>query len=138
MSLENTKPRWAPQSIATERGWVDPKTGEVYVAIGNLKSRLEAASKAKSGYVVVNDVVEVVEETSIVEVVDTEPVKEEVVEVKEIVVDEIEKVIEKEVKRRGRPAKTQVNEVVEQPLAEGQRVIGEVVENPLDKQILGE
>lgn len=42
MSLLKTKPRWAPTAIATDRGWVHPNTGEVFVAIGNLKTKLEA------------------------------------------------------------------------------------------------
>lgn len=29
-------PRWAPNAIATERGWVDPKTKELLVANRNL------------------------------------------------------------------------------------------------------
>lgn len=41
MSLLKTKPRWAPNSVATNLGWSDPVTGEVYVAIGNLKTLLE-------------------------------------------------------------------------------------------------
>lgn len=42
MSLMKTKPKWAPTAVPTSRGWSDPKTNEVYVAIGNLKSLLEA------------------------------------------------------------------------------------------------
>lgn len=42
MSLLNTKPRYFPSSIATNRGWTNPITGEVLVSIGNLKSKLEA------------------------------------------------------------------------------------------------
>lgn len=41
MSLLKTKPSWAPNAIPTNRGWTDPVTNEVYVAIGNLKQKLE-------------------------------------------------------------------------------------------------
>jgi hypothetical protein len=42
MSLLNTKPHWCKHAVATNRGWVNPFTQEVMVAIGNLDKRLEA------------------------------------------------------------------------------------------------
>lgn len=42
MSLLKTKPSYAPNCVATERGWTNPVTGEVLVAIGMLKTKLEA------------------------------------------------------------------------------------------------
>lgn len=42
MSLLNTKPRWFPEAVASVSGWINPKTGEVLVSIGNLKAKLEA------------------------------------------------------------------------------------------------
>lgn len=32
-------PRWAPGAIATERGWTDPRTGEILVARKDLLSK---------------------------------------------------------------------------------------------------
>lgn len=40
MSLSLTKPSYT-ECIPTEQGWVDSKTGELLVAIKNLKTRLE-------------------------------------------------------------------------------------------------
>lgn len=37
--LLKTRPKY-PESEATEEGWVDKKTGELLVAIKNLKTRL--------------------------------------------------------------------------------------------------
>ena len=48
MSLMKTKPTWhRGEVIATERGWVNPQNNEVLVAIGNLKSKLEAENAAE-------------------------------------------------------------------------------------------
>jgi hypothetical protein len=35
--MAQTAPHWAPKSIPTEMGWVDPKTGELLVAVKGLK-----------------------------------------------------------------------------------------------------
>lgn len=64
MSLESTRPRWCATAIATNRGWVDPRTNEVLIAIGNLKARLDA-------------------ETVVAEVVEPEVTQEVVAEVVE-------------------------------------------------------
>lgn len=32
-----TPPLWAPDAIATDKGWVDPNTGEVLLAIEGLE-----------------------------------------------------------------------------------------------------
>lgn len=32
-----TPPAWAPNAIATDKGWVDPNTGEVLLAIDGLE-----------------------------------------------------------------------------------------------------
>lgn len=42
MSLLSTKPRWFSDAIPSNLGWINPKTNEVLVSIGNLKSKLEA------------------------------------------------------------------------------------------------
>lgn len=41
-----TPPKWAPYAIATERGWVHPKTGELLVSLKGLKSRIEKEQPA--------------------------------------------------------------------------------------------
>lgn len=33
-------PRWAPNSIPTDRGWEDPRTGELLVSIKKLKTKM--------------------------------------------------------------------------------------------------
>jgi len=35
----DSRPLFAPQAIATEGGWVDPDTGEIYVAIRQLRTK---------------------------------------------------------------------------------------------------
>ena len=48
-NLIKTKPTYA-ETVATDDGWVDSKTGELLVAIKNLKSRLgEVPVKRKPG-----------------------------------------------------------------------------------------
>lgn len=37
-----TPPKWAPYAVATERGWVNPKTGELLISLKGLKSKIEA------------------------------------------------------------------------------------------------
>lgn len=34
--MAQTAPYWAPNAIATKQGWVDPKTGELLMAIEGL------------------------------------------------------------------------------------------------------
>ena len=41
------KPRWAPNAVATDKGWVDPETGELLVSLKNLKSKIAAESKTQ-------------------------------------------------------------------------------------------
>ena len=112
MSLLNTKPHWCKHAIATNRGWVNPFTQEVLVAIGNLDKRLAAEEPIK--------VVEPVVETPIV----IEP----------------EKVImQEEVKTRKpyAPRKPKViGEVVEQD--QSRQIIAEVVEYNVDTKVIGE
>lgn len=48
-TLKDTKPNYA-DTVATDDGWIDNKTGEVLVAIKNLKTRLnEPQQKRKPG-----------------------------------------------------------------------------------------
>lgn len=129
MSLLQTKPRWAPHSIATERGWTDPRSGEVYVSIKQLASRL-AAEAAKTAPVQSTEetIQEGLRQEPQVEQVQ-EPVIETAVTIEEEVKMEETKVeeVKQETKRRGRPAKSQViTEVVEYPA--DTKIIGEVVE----------
>lgn len=46
--LLKTKPNWFPTAIATDRGWENPKTGEVLVAIGRLKTLLGPDAEVKA------------------------------------------------------------------------------------------
>lgn len=127
MSLLTTKPRYAPNCVATERGWCDPKTGEVLVSIGNLKSKLEAESpKMKETFEkIISKVIEVV----------VEPTPEKIIE-KEIVMQP-ETPVEVKQRKQYAPRKPKViGEVVEQPIAP--KIIAEVVEYDLDTKVIGE
>jgi hypothetical protein len=85
MSLLKTKPPYAPNAVATDRGWTNPVTGEVLIAIGMLKTKLETEQVkivgATANVVIVDEVATVVEVEKI-----NEPEKEIVMEpvVKEI------------------------------------------------------
>ena len=35
----NKRPTWAPFAVVDEKGWINPQTGEVLVAFGNLDER---------------------------------------------------------------------------------------------------
>lgn len=48
MSLIYTKPVYTNDVIATDHGWVDAKTGELLIAIKNLKSRLAEESLSEN------------------------------------------------------------------------------------------
>lgn len=45
----STPPTWAPNSVATDKGWVDGKTGEVLVAVKNLKNATEYSNLFEKG-----------------------------------------------------------------------------------------
>lgn len=96
MSLLKTKPSYAPNCVATERGWTNPVTGEVLVAIGMLKTKLEAENPTAAAPVEV--VAEVVER----------------------------KVFTKEtLKKSLKKNQVLLGEVVEMPVVDGAEVIGE-------------
>lgn len=111
MSLMKTKPSWAPTAIATDRGWVHPISGEVFVAIGNLKLKLEAENKTTA-----------VELENVVKP-----------EVKEVIMDTQE--VNKEKRQYNKKPKV-IGEVVEQP--KDVKIIGEVVEYDLETPVIGE
>ena len=137
MSLLKTKPLWAQNAVATKFGWQDPVTKEVYVSIRGLDERL-AAEQAINVEAPVVEVKEPVNPDFVAPVeVAAEPVEVvEIVEKKEIVMQETAPEVEVKVPaKRGRKPKA-LNEVVEQPA--GLQVIGEVVEQPEGVQIIGE
>jgi len=43
----NTPPSYAPDAVATTRGWVDAKTGELLVSVKNLKIKPVVIEKPK-------------------------------------------------------------------------------------------
>lgn len=129
MSLLNTKPRWYKgEVIATERGWVNEKTGEVLVAIGNLKAKLEAEG--------------VVEEIKPVVVVENVAPKVEIPTVEEVKPEVKKEELKMEpviVKKPRKPYTYKVvGEVTEKKIPQGQQLIGEVVEYNLDTPVIGE
>jgi hypothetical protein len=137
MSLLKTKPLWAQNAVATKFGWQDPVTKEVYVSIRGLDERL-AAEQAINVEAPVVEVKKPMNPDFVAPVeVAAEPVEVvEIVEKKEIVMQETAPEVEVKVPaKRGRKPKA-LNEVVEQPA--GLQVIGEVVEQPEGVQIIGE
>lgn len=95
MSLLKTKPSYAPNCVATERGWTNPVTGEVLVAIGMLKTKLELENP-----------------TPVVA-----PVAAEFVERKVFTKETFKKSLKKN--------QVLLGEVVEMPVVDGAEVIGE-------------
>lgn len=43
--MASAPPVWAPNAVATDKGWVDPKSGELLLAVAGL---LEEAPKKKT------------------------------------------------------------------------------------------
>jgi hypothetical protein len=129
MSLMKTFPIWAPTAIATEQGWCDPRTKEVYVSLRGLKSRLEAeGTKPVAAPVVKYEEPVVVETAPVV-------IEEKPTEIKEEV--KMEQTVEEvKVKRPYNKKVRQVNEAVEEPT--GVQIIGEVVEYKIDQPVIGE
>lgn len=126
MSLLNTKPRYFQTAIATVRGWVNPETGEVLVAIGNLKLKLEAEQLAEQ------KVTEVIVAEVVIDVVKAEIIVEEVVIKKEIIMEtKVEAPVK--VKREYNKKPKVIGEVVEEKLETNRQIIGEVVEHDLEK-----
>ena len=41
-------PSWAPKAVATTKGWVDPKTGELLVSVKGLTVKKKAVAKKTS------------------------------------------------------------------------------------------
>lgn len=110
MSLLNTKPRWAPNAIPSNRGWIDSVTGEVLVAIGNLEYKLSLENH----------------------VITQEPI----IEVKEVIMNE--QIQEQKVKRVYNKKPKVIGEVTEQQIPAGRQLIGEVVEYNLDTKVIAE
>jgi hypothetical protein len=122
MSLLKTKPAYAPNAVATDRGWTNPVTGEVLIAIGMLKTKLDAEQ------------VKIVGATADVVIVDeVAPVVKEVKEVK------VEEIIEPEKEIVMEPVITEVKPVKVRKEYTKKQIIGEVVEHvEVQKQIIGE
>lgn len=139
MSILKTKPSWAPNAVATDRGWQDPITGEVYIAIGNLTKIIaaenqktsEATNSLKANTEIPRSVdiaVEVVKETPSEYTKENEEIMNST---------EAPKVTEERVKRTyNKKPKVQVNEQVEQPA--NVQILGEVVEYSADMKVIGE
>lgn len=151
MSLKKTFPIWAPTAVATERGWTDPRTGEVYVSIRDLPNRLieeEQKLARKNAPVIFEDSdAEIMDALNAQKSFDQVAEFAEVVEsIKEVIVEtEKEIVMEKEVAQEAievvkakRPynRKLKVDEVVEQDST--RQIIGEVVEYGADLKVIGE
>ena len=131
MSLHLTKPKWhRGPVVATEQGWVNPINNEVLIAIGNLKSKLEAEEKIDSviSLHVQLPISEAIPEPVINVEVINEPV---VVESKEVKME----VQEKNKKLVGKKPKI-IGEIVEQDLSK--QIIAEVVEYDLEKTVIAE
>ena len=107
----NTKPRWFPTAVPTDRGWINPTTGEVLVAIGNLKTLLSRENTGGvSSITAVNTVVPSVNTTAAF--TEAQPTQQ-----------------------KRKYTKRQVNEVTETFTAQ---IIAEVVEHPANVNVIGE
>ena len=96
-----TPPKWAPHAIATDRGWEDPKTGEIYISLRGLKTLIE--QKTLSVALEIEPPIETPVENTFVDIIvsPTPKVDTEVAAGEEVSVS-----IEEPVKRsRGRPKK---------------------------------
>ena len=112
MSLLKTKPLWhRGEVIATDSGWVNPVNNEILVSVRNLKTRLHE------------------------EFIKNKPVKS--LKVEELKKEESNIMDTPKVKPVGKKSKL-IIEVVESTLKDKQKILGEVVENDLDEQIIGE
>lgn len=108
MNYLKTKPRWCPNVEATEQGWINSLNGELLVSLRGLKSLL-AADQAKLD----------IAAATIPKEVPMQPVQEEVVQT---------------------PTEVQVpikEETIKKPKKK-QKLLGEIVEYPVDSQVIGE
>lgn len=125
MSLLKTKPSYAPNAVATDRGWTNPVTGEVLVAIGMLKTKLKAEQAKIVGVTADVVIIDELKEEVVVKEVEVKKINEPK---KEIVMEPVEKKV-KPVKVRKEYTKKQIiGEVVEHVEVQKQ-IIGEVVEH---------
>jgi hypothetical protein len=124
MSLMKTFPIWAPNAVATEFGWCDPRTKEVYVSIKKLKTRLESEKLVPTPEPALAPEVKYVEPVVI----------EEKPEIKEEV--KMEQIIEEVKTKRPYNKKVVVGEAVEE--SKTVKIIGEVVEYDVDQPVIGE
>ena len=115
MSLLKTKPNWFKgECIATHRGWVNPQSGEVLVAIGNLRLKLEAEYKKSLPL-----------NLEVVSVEKTPEIK--------YVIKEIVKMEQKSKLPKLKHQKSVLGESTENKIPRGQQLIAEIVEYDIDK-----
>ena len=114
MSLLKTKPNYAPNCVATASGWTNPVTGEVLVAIGNLKVKLKEEKAEKAALAAAEKKLAAVQTEKKAAVVVAPPV---VVKNKVLVKENFKKSPEK--------GQVLIGEVVEFPIVDGAVVIGE-------------
>lgn len=67
-----TAPKWASKAIATDKGWVNPKTGELLVSFRGLKSLIEKNKPLVSPVLEINEI-----ENPIIQSVEVDLVVEE-------------------------------------------------------------
>lgn len=71
-------PKWAPRAIATDKGWVDPKTGELLVSFRGLKSLIEKYKPLVSPVLEINEIEQpIIQSVEVDLVVEKESVIEE-------------------------------------------------------------
>lgn len=140
MSLLNTKPRWFQDAVATDRGWVNPISGEVLIAIGNLKMKLEAEVKYLSEKYSAEALSKPYVDIPTPETIYTKQKIEPVVEIVETPVEQTKEIIMEtkietpvKIKREYNKKPKVIGEVVEEKLETKRQIIGEVVEHDLDK-----
>lgn len=67
-------PAWCSGAVATDNGWVNPKTKEIYSCIPNLKTRIEEFEAEKARRAAIKEEVAPVVEAAPVAVVEEKPV----------------------------------------------------------------
>lgn len=113
MSYANTKPRWCKTVEATDRGWINSLNGELLVSLRNLKSLLAVEQAAIDAAAATVPVVETPKEV-IMQVEETVPV-----------VSEVQVPLKEETIKKPKKKQKLLGEVVEFPLVDGAKVIGE-------------
>lgn len=136
MSFLATKPTWFPSAIATDRGWVNPITGELLISIKNLRSRIESEQVVETQ--ILSPVPETLQQPVSDQIIAEEVVIQHIIKkVKPKMEQETQEVTSTEVKQKRAYNKKPkvIGEAVERS---NKNMIAEVVEYNLETPVIGE